>query len=150
VTDSRLSEVLDSPRRRDRLGLSLLALRISVFIVMLVWTLDKFLHPEHAAGVYERFYFLGGLGPAAVKAIGAAELVLIVAFVSGVAKRWTYGAVLVLHGVSTVASFRQYLDPFNNLLFFAAWPMLAACLTLYLLREYDTRWAFEGPGRFPL
>lgn len=150
MTDSRLSEVLDSPRRRDRLGLSLLALRISVFIVMLVWTLDKFLHPEHAAGVYERFYFLGGLGPAAVKAIGAAELVLIVAFVSGVAKRWTYGAVLVLHGVSTVASFRQYLDPFNNLLFFAAWPMLAACLTLYLLREYDTRWAFEGPGRFPL
>jgi len=150
VTDSRLSEVLDSPRRRDRLGLSLLALRISVFIVMLVWTLDKFLHPAHAAGAYERFYFLGGLGPAAVKAIGAAELVLIVAFVSGVAKRWTYGAVLVLHGVSTVASFRQYLDPFNNLLFFAAWPMLAACLTLYLLREYDTRWAFEGPGRFPL
>ncbi len=110
MTDSRLSEVLDSPRRRDRLGLSLLALRISVFIVMLVWTLDKFLQPEHAAGVYERFYFLGGLGPAAVKAIGAAELVLIVAFVSGVAKRWTYGAVLVLHGVSTVASFRQYLD----------------------------------------
>lgn len=150
MTDSRSTEGIPSARYRDRLEFSLVALRLSVFIVMLVWTLDKFLHPEHAAGVYERFYFLGGLGPAAVKAIGAAELVLIVAFVLGVAKRWTYGAVLVLHGVSTVASFRQYLDPFNNLLFFAAWPMLAACLTLYLLREYDTRWAFDGPGRFPV
>ena len=144
MTDSRFTGVVPSHGWRHRLELSLLALRLSVFIVMLVWTLDKFVNPEHSAEVYERFYFLGGLGPAAVRAIGAAELALIVAFVLGVAKRWTYGAVLVLHGVSTLASFRQYLDPFNNLLFFAAWPMLAACLTLYLLREYDTRWALNG------
>jgi hypothetical protein len=150
VTDSRPAEPVHSRGYRHRLEFSLLALRLSVFIVMLVWTLDKFLHPEHTAGVYERFYFLGGLGPAAVRALGAAELILIVAFVLGVAKRWTYGAVLVLHGVSTVASFRQYLDPFNNLLFFAAWPMFAACLTLYLLREDDTRWALDGHGRFLL
>jgi hypothetical protein len=35
----------------------------------------------------------------------------------------------------------QYLNPWepNNLLFFAAWPMLAACFSLYLLRELDTK-----------
>jgi hypothetical protein len=38
----------------------------------------------------------------------------------------------------------------NNLLFFAAWPMLAGCLTLHLLREYDTRWALDGHGRLLL
>jgi putative oxidoreductase len=27
---------------------------------------------------------------------------------------------------------------FDNLLFFAAWPMLAACIALYLLRDQDT------------
>jgi hypothetical protein len=27
---------------------------------------------------------------------------------------------------------------FDNLLFFAAWPMLAACFALYLLRDLDT------------
>jgi putative oxidoreductase len=144
MTDSPFTEGVHSGGNRDRLEFSLLALRLTVFIVMLVWTLDKFLLPEHAAEVYERFYFLGGLGPAAVRAIGVAELALIVAFVLGVAKRWTYGAVLVLHGVSTLASFRQYLDPFDNLLFFAAWPMLAACLTLYLLRDEDTRWTLGG------
>jgi hypothetical protein len=44
----------------------------------------------------------------------------------------------VLHTGSTLSSFSLYPDPFKNLLFFAAWPMLAACLFLYLLREYDS------------
>jgi hypothetical protein len=35
------------------------------------------------------------------------------------------------------------LAPFDNLLFFAAWPMLAACITLYLLRDLDTLWAMQ-------
>ncbi|TCN77871.1 hypothetical protein EDB62_105141 [Vibrio crassostreae] len=26
----------------------------------------------------------------------------------------------------------------TSLLFFASWPMLAACITLFLLRDYDT------------
>jgi hypothetical protein len=68
--------------------------------------------------------------------------VIIVGFVLGVQKSLTYGAVLILHGISTVSAFRQYLHPFDgpNLLFFAAWPALAACYALYILRECDTRW----------
>jgi hypothetical protein len=117
---------------------ALLALRASVFLVMLMWTLDKLSNPEHAAGVYQRFYFIGGLSPTALRVIGVAELALLAAFLLGIRKRLSYGLVFALHGVSTVASYRQYLDPFNNLLFFAAWPMLAACFTLYTLRELDT------------
>jgi putative oxidoreductase len=73
-------------------------------------------------------------------------LLLILAFVVGVFKRYTYGAVLVLHAISTLASFGKYVAPFegNNLLFFAAWPMLAACFTLYTLRDADTLWTFGG------
>jgi hypothetical protein len=121
------------------LATSLLLLRLSVFAVMAVWTLDKFVNPGHAARVYERFYGLSGLGPTAFVAIGAAEALLLVGFVVGWRKRLTYGLVLLLHGVSTLSSWRQYLEPFDNLLFFAAWPMLAACATLYLLRDQDTR-----------
>ncbi len=75
--------------------------------------------------------------------VAGAELLLLVAFVLGIAPRFTYGAVLLLHGVSTLSSFHQYRFPFENktnLLFFAAWPMLAACFTLYYLRDLDTRW----------
>lgn len=137
---------------RDRIATALLALRLGVFLVMLMWTLDKFLNVGHASRIFENFYAVGGLGQAAFLAIGAAELVLILAFVAGYQKRVSYGLVLILHGVSTLSSYRQYLDPFNNLLFFAAWPMLAACFSLYFLRDLDTKWTIGGrvpaaPGR---
>lgn len=122
----------------QQLPKALLALRLSVFIVMLVWTLDKFVNPDHASGVYETFYLIGGLGETIFIVIGVLELVLILAFVAGLFKRWTYGIVLVLHAISTLSTWKLYLAPFDNLLFFAAWPMLAACWALYLLRDADT------------
>jgi len=125
------------PQER-RIAVSLLLLRLGVFLVMFMWTLDKFANPGHAAGVFAGFYGLEGLGPPVMSALGVAELALVLAFVAGLAKRWTYGAVAVLHGISTFSSYEQYLDPFDHLLFFAAWPMLAACVALYLLRDLDT------------
>ena len=129
----------------DRLPLSLFFLRLSVFIVMFMWTIGKFFNTEHAASVFETFYFMGNVSNNAFYIIGAVELVIIVAFLVGFQKRWTYGAVLVLHGVSTLASFKGYVAPFEgpNLLFFAAWPMLAACFTLFYLRDQDTLWTIE-------
>lgn len=131
----------------DRLPLALLLLRLGVFVVMFIWTIDKFVRPEHAAAVYEHFYFIGGLGATVFYVIGVVELVILLGFLLGVQKRFTYGAVLVLHGVSTLSSFQQYLAPFAdvNLLFFAAWPMLAACFALYVLRDRDTLWVI-GKG----
>ncbi len=120
-----------------RLELSLLFLRLTVFLVMFMWTLDKFVNPGHAAAVFESFYRIPGLEAAVLYGIGAAEMVLLALFVSGVLKTYTYGAVLVLHGISTLSSFKQYLAPFDHLLFFAAWPMLAACFALFVLRDHD-------------
>jgi putative oxidoreductase len=126
---------------------SLLALRLSVFLVMFMWTLDKFLNPEHAIKVYGTFYGLSELGSTLMLAIGTAELALLAAFVAGLWKRWTYGAVFILHAISTLASFRQYLSPWDNLLFFAAWPMLAACYALYVLRHEDVLVTVRGATR---
>lgn len=122
----------------QRLPIALFALRLGVFIVMLMWTLDKSVQPEHSAGVFANFYGLSGLGPSIFMILGIAQLVLVLAFVAGAFRRLTYGLVFLLHAVSTFSSWAQYLDAFNNLLFFAAWPMLAACFTLYLLRDGDT------------
>jgi len=129
-----------------RLHWSLLGLRLGVFLVMLMWTLDKFVQPEHSAKVFQGFYGLGGLNTEIFWVLGALELLLLAAFVTGSWKRWSYGLVLLLHGVSTLSSYKQYLDPFSNLLFFAAWPMLAACVALYLLRDQDRKWTL-GLGR---
>lgn len=122
----------------SRLAIPLLTLRLGVFIVMLMWTLDKFVNPAHAGAVFENFYLIGGLGDTIFLAIGIVELAIIVAFVLGIKKTITYGIVLALHTVSTLSSWQQYLG-FDSLLFFAAWPMLAACYTLFMLRDLDTK-----------
>ncbi len=116
---------------------SLLLLRVSVFIVMAMWSLDKLLVPDHAAAVFENFYFITGIGASTLLVIGLAQLAIEVAFVLGLWKFWTYGFVLVTHAISTLSTWKQYLDPFNNMLFLAAIPMLAACIALFLLRDQD-------------
>lgn len=121
-----------------RLRVSLLGLRLGVALVFVLWALDKLLNSEHAAKVFGAFYGMPNAGGAMLTALGIAQLVLAAAFVLGLAKRLSYGAVLVLHAISTFSSYPKYLEPFSNQLFFAAWPMLAACVALYLLRDYDT------------
>src|SRR5438093_6092049 len=131
---------MNSLDNRNRIGVALLVLRVTVFLVMLIWTIDKFVRPAHAASVYEHFYFLRGLAPIIIYAIGVLELLVLIGFVIGFEPRLTYGLVLLFHAVSTLSSFRQYVDPFDgaNILFFAAWPMLGACFALYYLRDLDT------------
>ena len=140
---------MNSTDDRSRIRVALLVLRVTVFLVMFIWTIDKFVRPEHAVSVYEHFYFLPGLGPTIVYSIGVAELVLLLGFLIGFAPRITYGLVLLLHAVSTFSPFRQYLHPFEdvNILFFAAWPMLGACFTLYYLRDLDTLLSVGARGR---
>lgn len=123
----------------QRLRASLLILRLGIVIVLLAWTIDKFVRPQHGAGVLEHFYGIGGLGSAPIYTLAVLELILIALFAVGLFKTWTYGAVLLLHATTTLVSFQQYLHPFDgpNLLFFAAWPMLGACLALFLLRDED-------------
>ncbi|AFY36595.1 hypothetical protein Lepto7376_0147 [[Leptolyngbya] sp. PCC 7376] len=129
-----------------RLPLALFFLRISVFLVLLMWTLDKFFRPEHGAAVFEKFYFIGGLGNTPVYIIGAVQLLIILAFVAGFQKKISYLLVLFMHAISTFSSFKIYLTPYAdgpNLLFFTAWPMLAACFALYYLKDFDTQWSIE-------
>jgi hypothetical protein len=131
---------------QDRnLQLSLLLLRLGVFLVMFMWTIDKFINPGHAAKVYAAFYNIAGLEAVVMYAVGALEIVILLLFLAGFKKTFTYGAVLVFHAVSTLSSYKQYLAPFDgpNLLFFAAWPMLAACIALFLLRDQDRMLSVE-------
>ncbi|KIF53836.1 membrane protein [Vibrio owensii CAIM 1854 = LMG 25443] len=131
----KMKETLQ-PKLQRQLGLGLLAMRLSIALVFIMWALDKVLVPEHAMKVFSGFYGLDISSGFSV-ALGIAQLVFIGIFVAGLWKNLTYLAILVLHAGSTFSSFAKYLDPFNNLLFFAAWPMLAACFALYLLRDHD-------------
>lgn len=119
---------------------SLFSLRLGVFIVMFMWTIDKFINPKHASKVFEHFYAIKGLSEVFTFSIGGLQLILVLGFLLGYKKRFTYGAIFLMHGVSTLSSYQMYLDPWGprNLLFFAAWPMLAAVYSLYIMRDEDT------------
>lgn len=129
----------------NRLPVSLLLLRAGVFVVMFVWTLDKFIRPEHAGEVFKNYYYISEVSSTALYVVAAIEMLIIIGFLIGFQKKWTYGAVLILHGLSTIASYKQYFAPFEgmNIFFFAAWPMLAASYALFVLRDRDTMWTVE-------
>jgi uncharacterized membrane protein YphA (DoxX/SURF4 family) len=119
-----------------RLPVALLGLRLSLALVFAVWSLDKFVNPDHGAAVFQAFYGLGAVPRALVYAAGAVQAVLVVAFALGIAKTWSYGAVLIMHAVTTAVSWKAYLG-LENILFFSAWPMLAGLVALWLLRDED-------------
>jgi uncharacterized membrane protein YkgB len=127
---------MNSLNKHNRVGIALLVLRLTVFLVMSIWTIDKFVRPDHAASVYERFYFLRGLGPAMMYGIGLVELAILVGFVIGFAPRLTYGLVLLFHAVSTLSSFRQYFHPFENV---ALSPSLVGCVLTDSRRDTSSK-----------
>ena len=84
---------------QTKLATSLLLLRIGIFIVFLFWGLDKILVPEHATKVLSGFYGID-ISNNAMMALGVAQLGFLGAFVVGMWKKYTYGAILVLHAGS--------------------------------------------------
>jgi putative oxidoreductase len=123
-----------------KLKLSLLLLRIGVFIVFFMWAIDKLINPEHAVSVFSRYYFFDGLSINMAYIIGVIQLIFVLSFLFGIKKKITYGTVFLMHLASTLFSYQKYLEPWTppNLLFYAAFPMLAAIAALCLLRDEDT------------
>ncbi len=130
---------LTNVEQQVKIERALLFIRVTVFLVMFMWTLDKFLNPSHGINVYEKFYFIAGISDYLMYGLAVIEMIIITLFLLGIQKTYTYGAVLLFHSVSTLSAFAVYLSPFEGagLLFFAAWPMLAACFALFTLREHD-------------
>ncbi len=104
-----------------------------------MWTINKFLNPEGAARIFTKFYSIPGLESVLIFSVAILQLFILVFFFAGVLKKYSYGLVLLMHAGSTFSTYQQYLNPFQspNLLFFAAWPMLAACVVLFLFRDED-------------
>ena len=123
----------------QRLNISLLSLRLGVFAVFLVWTLDKIFNYQHNSKMIMHYYHVE-VPQWLLMSLGIVELVVLFAFVLGLFKTITYGFVLLAHCVTTLVSAWRLFPPYevHQLLYFGSLPMLAACLTLFLMRENDT------------
>jgi uncharacterized membrane protein YphA (DoxX/SURF4 family) len=129
------------PRAR---AAALLALRLSLALLMLVWGADKFANPEHGVQVAAHFY--GGLfgGRGMMPVLGALQLALGLLVALGALRRWSYPALAVVTGVTMLGVWRSVVDPWGwwlegaNVLFFPSLIIFAAVLVLLAFRAEDT------------
>jgi hypothetical protein len=54
-----------------------------------MWTLDKFVNTAHSLKVWESFYFSPAMGNAMMYGIGIVQMIIILIFLSGTAKRFS-------------------------------------------------------------
>lgn len=123
---------------QQKLGISLALIRFTMGAFFLVWSIEKIIHPETIQKVFSRFYLIE-ISPTVAVAIGVVQTLIIFAFMAGLFKVWTYGAILGMHAVSTLSTYKELFNPYEppNHLFWAAVPTLAASIALFLLRKED-------------
>jgi uncharacterized membrane protein YphA (DoxX/SURF4 family) len=123
------------------LPVALFILRLGLGAFLLLFGIDKLVAPATTVEVFAHFY---GLIVSHGMAYGAGvlEILLSLALLAGLWRTLSYGLGLLLHAVSTLATYQELLSPFGtNHLFLAAVPVLAAFLALFLLRRHDTLWS---------
>jgi len=134
--------------KNNELPVALLILRLGLGAFLLLFGIDKLVAPATTMEVITHFYGLI-VSHGTVLAAGALEVLLGLAFLAGWRKTLSYGLGLLLHAVSTLATWRELLAPFGaNHLFLAAIPVLTAFIALFLLRRYDTLTLWDA-GRTP-
>lgn len=128
----------------DRVSAALFTLRIGLGAFLLLWSIDKLVAPEGMVAIYQYFYHLGITNEIAY-VVGTLELLLSLAIIAGFLKTYSYGLGLLLHAITTVAVYRQLLNPFGgNHLFIATLPVLAGFIALFIMRHQDNLWSMDA------
>jgi len=127
--------------------LSLLLIRVTFGLFLLVWGLDKLLNADHVAAVFSKFYGIGELAASAGMVLGIAQVLLSLAIIAGLYKTVTCGAAVLIHGGSTIATAGHIFMPLaegSNLLFMAGLPIMGAVLALFISRKHDTLFSLDS------
>ena len=122
---------------------SLLLLRASLGLLMLIWGVDKLVNVEHGLEV-SRYFYLGAFDSAVLlKAFGVVQMALGVLILLGLARRFAYPALLAVTGVTLLGVWRSVVDPWGwyldgaNVLFYPSLIIFAASLVLWAFRDED-------------
>ncbi len=125
-------------------AISMLALRVSIALLVLLWGLDKIVDVEHAIRISDNFYLgllsMESLMPVVgIAQVGVALLAMVGLF------RWIVDPVILLINVGSMLSvWRSIVDPWGwvlegtNVLFFPSLIIAAGCLVLIAFRDQET------------
>lgn len=141
-----MSESTSTASVERRLQISLFALRLTIAWFLLQWAIEKFIAPETTARIFGFFYKMP-LDVSVAPVVGAIQMVIVLAFLAGFMKTWSYALVALMHGVATFSTWKSIIMPFaegSNHLFTTAVPVLAACVVLFYLRDQDTLYSIDA------
>jgi uncharacterized membrane protein YphA (DoxX/SURF4 family) len=122
---------------------SLLLLRVSLGLLMLIWGVDKLVNVKHGLAVSERFYLGAFTSAALLQAFGVAQMALGLLIVLGVARRVAYPALLAITAATLLGVWRSVVDPWGwwlegaNVLFYPSLIIFGASLVLWAFRDED-------------
>lgn len=122
---------------------SLLALRVTLGWLMLVWGIDKIVNVEHALAVSEGFY-LGIIGSTALwQGLGVLQILLGLAVIAGMGRRIAYPVLFLVNGASSLGVWASIIDPWGwvldgtNALFFPSIIIIAAVFVVWAFQDED-------------
>jgi uncharacterized membrane protein YphA (DoxX/SURF4 family) len=122
---------------------SLLLLRISLGVFLVVWGLDKLVDVKHGIGVSDWLYFGLFSSQLLLQVYGVAEIATGLLIVLGIARRATYPILLAITGMTLLGVWKSIIDPWGwwlegtEALFYPSIIIFAASLVLWAFREED-------------
>lgn len=141
-----MSDLASETNVLRRLQISLLALRVTISWFLLQWAVEKIVTPGVTSKIFAGFYKLP-LDVSVAPIIGVIQAIVVLAFLVGFMRTQSYALVALMHGVSTLSTWRSLIMPFaegSNHLFTTAVPVLAACAVLFYLRDQDTLFSVDA------
>jgi uncharacterized membrane protein YphA (DoxX/SURF4 family) len=113
---------------------SLLALRVSLGWLNVIWGVDKLTNVEHGQRVAETYYFGLGTGTTFLTVAGVLQIVLGLLVVAGLYRRITWPATALVNGATLLGVWKSIIDPWGffleggNLVFYSSAVIFAGIL----------------------
>ncbi|WP_045391600.1 hypothetical protein [Falsirhodobacter sp. alg1] len=131
-----------------RIPVALLIMRLTIAAFFAAWSSLKFYRPEWFENVFKNVYGLEFASQNMSWVVGLIQMLLVLLFVIGFLRTYTYGAIALMlcaGVVGSIPSLMEYTTYPNNLMW-AGVPTLGAAISLFLLRDYD-RYTVDGQRR---
>jgi putative oxidoreductase len=122
---------------------SLLGLRISIALLVLLWGVDKIVDTEHALRVSDTFYSGALSFPGLMPILGALQVGVAALAVVGLFRTIVDPVILVINLGSMLGVWRSIVDPWGwflegtNVLFFPSLIVAAGCVVLIAFQDEE-------------
>ena len=131
--------------KRLEIGLFVMRLSIGIFFIALI--IQKLVATQAKPGIFEGFYSFE-IAIALFYPLLFVGAALIVFFLAGLYKTFSYGTLLGMQLVSVASMYNEMLEPQKPtyVLFWVSIPLTGALIALFILRDNDDFWSLNKKG----